>query len=88
VLLASRDGRQGSLQVQQDADLWMTVLPAGEGRELPLRAGRHAWVHLARGTASLNGQALSEGDGAAVTGEERLQLQGQDEAEVLVFDLG
>jgi redox-sensitive bicupin YhaK (pirin superfamily) len=87
VLLASRDGREGSLQLHQDADLWVTVIPAGERRELRLRPGRHAWVHLARGAASVNGTPLREGDGAAVSGEESLAFVGQEPAEVLVFDL-
>ena len=48
VLLASPEGG-GSLQVQQDVDLWMTLIAPGDTRELPLRPGRHAWVHVARG---------------------------------------
>ena len=88
VLLASRDGRAGSLQVQQDVDLWVTLLGAGERRELALRAGgRHAWVHVARGRATLDGTALGEGDGAAVSDQAALQLAGEGPAEVLVFDL-
>jgi len=86
-LLASRDGRDGSLQVRQDAELWVTLLDAGARRELPLRPGRHAWVHVARGAVSLNGTDLGAGDGAAVSGEERLALVGREPAEVLVFDL-
>jgi quercetin 2,3-dioxygenase len=88
VLLASRDGREGSLQVQQDVALWVTLLDAGVERTLPLRPGRQAWVHLARGAASVNGTALQEGDGAAISGEGSLALAGDPEAEVLVFDLG
>ena len=87
VLLASSDGRDGSLQVQQDVDLWVTLLEADERRALPLRPGRHAWVHVARGSVSVNGVPLREGDGAAVSGEEALTLVGQEPAEVLVFDL-
>ena len=52
VLLASRDGREGSLQVQQDVDLWVTLLDKGDARTLALRPGRHAWVHVARGSAA------------------------------------
>jgi redox-sensitive bicupin YhaK (pirin superfamily) len=87
VLLASRDGRDGSILVHQDVELRMTLVGPGERRELPLRAGRHAWVHVARGAVSLNGAALAEGDGAAVRGEESLSLSGERDAEVLVFDL-
>jgi quercetin 2,3-dioxygenase len=88
VLLASRDGREESLPVQQDAAVWATRLPEGERRELPLGEDRHAWVHVARGAASLNREALGEGDGAAVSGESRLALAGgAGGGEVLVFDL-
>jgi quercetin 2,3-dioxygenase len=87
VLLASRDGRDGSLQVQQDVDVWVTRLAAGERRELPLRPGRHAWVHVARGRVSLDGKALRAGDGAGVSEEERLAFAGEEDAELLVFDL-
>ena len=87
VRLASRDGGDGSLQVQQDVELWVGIVPAGARRELPLRPSRHAWVHVARGAGSLNGTALQEGDGAAVSGEPNLSLVGEKDAEVLVFDL-
>ena len=87
VLLASRDGREGSLQVAQDVAVWMTQFSDGESRELSLAPGRHAWVHVARGSASLNGTSLGEGDGAGVSGEETLRFLSGDAAEVLVFDL-
>ena len=87
VLLASRDGRQGSLQVQQDVDLWVTLLEDGDRRTLALRPGRHGWVHVARGKASVNGKSLAEGDGAAVSAEDAITLAGQGPAELLVFDL-
>ena len=86
-LLASRDGRDGSLQIQQDVDVWLALLDAGQHRELPLRPGRHAWVHVARGAADVNGTPLEEGDGAAVSGAQALTLAGRASAEVLVFDL-
>ncbi len=87
VLLASKDGRNDSLRVQQDVDLRLGLLAAGERRDLPLGSGRHAWGHVARGAVSLNGNRLQEGDGAAVSGEERLSFLCEHEAEVLVFDL-
>jgi redox-sensitive bicupin YhaK (pirin superfamily) len=86
-LLVSRDGREGSLTVQQDVDLWMTRLGPGEARDLTLRRGRHAWIHVARGSLSVNGQALGEGDGASVEDESSLSFGGEQDAEVLVFDL-
>jgi redox-sensitive bicupin YhaK (pirin superfamily) len=88
VLLASRDARDGSLQVQQDVDLWLARPPRGEERTLPLADRRHAWVQVARGSATVDGRALREGDGAAISGERSVRIAGaDDEAEVLVFDL-
>jgi len=86
-LLASKDGRDGSLQIHQDVDLWLALVEKGERRELALRPGRHAWVHVARGAVEVNAIPLAEGDGAAVSGADALTLAGGDSAEVLVFDL-
>jgi redox-sensitive bicupin YhaK (pirin superfamily) len=68
-------------------DLWVAIIGAGERRELRLRPSRHAWIHVARGSVSVNGSALGEGDGGAVSGEDPLAFIGQQPAEVLVFDL-
>jgi redox-sensitive bicupin YhaK (pirin superfamily) len=86
-LLASKDGRDESLQIAQDVDLWLALVEKGERRELALRPGRSAWVHVARGTVEVDGQTLAEGDGAALTGAEAVTLAGNGSAEVLVFDL-
>jgi quercetin 2,3-dioxygenase len=89
-LLASKDGRDGSLHVHQDVDLWL-ALDEGNGdtapRELRLAPGRHAWVHVARGAADVNGQAVVEGDGVALSGADAVKVAGRGAAEVLVFDL-
>jgi redox-sensitive bicupin YhaK (pirin superfamily) len=87
VLLASKDGRDGSIQVHQDVALWMTRLGAGDERTLALASGRHAWVHVARGSAGLGGRPLEAGDGAAVSDDAAVQLVGRADAEVLLFDL-
>jgi quercetin 2,3-dioxygenase len=87
-LLASPDGREGSLRISQDVLLWLALLEDGERRELPLAQGRHAWVHVARGSASLGGESLADGDGAAVSGADAIRLAGQGPAEILVFELG
>jgi redox-sensitive bicupin YhaK (pirin superfamily) len=87
VLLASKGGGDGSLDIHQDVDLWVTRLDPGRGRAFEQRSGRHAWIHVARGSVSVNGTTLREGDGAAVSGERRLDFLGQQAAEVLVFDL-
>src|SRR5262245_59011571 len=86
-LVASRDGRGGSLTIHQDADLYAGLLDAGQRVVQPLRPGRHAWVQVARGAVTLNGQPLRAGDGAAVADETALDLTAVDAADVLVFDL-
>jgi hypothetical protein len=87
VLLGSKDGREGSIRVHQDVALWMTRLGEGDERAHALAPGRHAWLHVARGAAALDGHALEEGDGAAVSEEPHVRLVGRGEAEVLLFDL-
>jgi redox-sensitive bicupin YhaK (pirin superfamily) len=86
-LVASPDGADGSVTIHQDARLYATLLEPGQEVAHDLAPGRHAWVHVARGRASLNGHALAAGDGAAVSAEERLVLRGEGRAEVLLFDL-
>jgi len=87
VRLVSPDGRDGTLEVKQDASLLVTVLGPGEKRAHPLAQGRQAWIQVARGTVSVNGQTLEAGDGAAVEKEAAVELQGRTEAEILLFDL-
>ncbi|MEW5850763.1 MAG: pirin family protein [Myxococcota bacterium] len=86
-LVASPDGRGGSLKVHQDVELHVAKPAQGQSMSHALRPGRHAWVHVARGDVSLNGTRLRTGDGAAVSNEERLELRAEGDSEVLVFDL-
>lgn len=87
-LLGSRDGRGGSVTIHQDVDLYVTSLSTGEAVHYPLHPQRRAWVQVARGAITLNGQALTAGDGAAIEAETQLHLTGaSDSAEVLLFDL-
>jgi redox-sensitive bicupin YhaK (pirin superfamily) len=89
-LVASHDGREGSVTVHQDLSLYSGVFGPGQHAELTLGQGRRAWVQVARGAVTLNGVALAEGDGAALEQESHLTLaakEGSPEAEVLVFDL-
>ena len=86
-LVVSPDGRQGSVKIRQNNELYATVLAAGETVTHLLKADRHAYVQVARGSVTLNGSALETGDGAAITGEKSLELTGIDAAEVLLFDL-
>jgi quercetin 2,3-dioxygenase len=86
-LIASRDRREGSIQIHQDVDLYSALLRGGESADHALQDGRHAWVQVARGEVRLNGTALSVGDGAFITDEPTLQLAASTDAEVLLFDL-
>jgi redox-sensitive bicupin YhaK (pirin superfamily) len=86
-LVASPDGRDGSVTVHTDARLFAGLFDKGQAAELPLAAGRHAWVHLVQGQAKINGTALAAGDAAALSGESLVQIEGVDASELLVFDL-
>jgi redox-sensitive bicupin YhaK (pirin superfamily) len=86
-LVASPAGEDGSLTIRQDAGLYLATLQAGDTVSHVLKPGRHAWLQILRGRAALNGRPLAAGDGAAVSAEERLEITGQDEAEVMLFDL-
>lgn len=86
-LVVSRDGRDGSVTIHQDAALYVTKLSEGKAVNHELPAGRRAWVQVVRGSITLNGVTLSQGDGAAATDESRLALRGATDAEVLAFDL-
>jgi len=86
-LVASHDGRDGSVTIHQDASVHAGLFDGDESATLELAPGRHAWVHVARGSLEINGERLGAGDGAAFTGEPRIQLGKGDQAEVLIFDL-
>ncbi len=86
-LVGSHDGREGSVTIHQDVDLYAALLDGEESATLALRPGHHAWVQVARGWVHVNGTLLKAGDGAALTDEEAVTLDRADEAEVLVFDL-
>jgi redox-sensitive bicupin YhaK (pirin superfamily) len=85
-LVASPDGRDGSVTLHQDACLYVGLLDDGQHATLPIAPGRHAWVHVARGAATVNGKRLGEGDGAALSDERAVTIDGNG-GEVLVFDL-
>jgi redox-sensitive bicupin YhaK (pirin superfamily) len=87
ILLASRDGRDGSIGIHQDLDLWVTRISPGAHRRLELERHRNAWIQVTRGSVSVNGQLLREGDGAAARGDGTLEIAGGDASEVLAFSL-
>jgi redox-sensitive bicupin YhaK (pirin superfamily) len=86
-LIASRNASDGSVKINQDAKLYVTLLRAGEEVEHEFAAGRHGWLQVARGGVEVNGKALAQGDGAAISDEEKVSIKGTDDAEVLLFDL-
>lgn len=86
-LVGSRDGRGGSVTIHQDVSLYVSRLSEGSRVTHTLAPGRSAWVHVATGAATLNGEALREGDGAAVTSERALELVATGDSEILLFDL-
>jgi redox-sensitive bicupin YhaK (pirin superfamily) len=86
-LVASPDGRDGSVMIHQDARIFAGLFDGAETATLELAPGRHAWVHVARGQLDVNGAPLATGDGAAFSAEPAITLANGQAAEVLVFDL-
>jgi redox-sensitive bicupin YhaK (pirin superfamily) len=86
-LVGSRDGRDGSITIHQDVDLYSTVLRKGDRVEHELRPGRYGWVQVASGQARVNGIDVKSGDGVAIQDETAVTIEGDGDAEVLLFDL-
>lgn len=86
-LVASSDGRDGSVTVHSDADLYATVLAQGGSVEHAFADQRIGWVQVARGSVEVNGVMLEEGDGLAVADEAKITLAAGGPAEALVFDM-
>jgi redox-sensitive bicupin YhaK (pirin superfamily) len=86
-LVASRDGRDGSLTVHQDVDLYAAMLEPGGKARLDLAKDRHVWVQVARGEVEVNGSRLAAGDGAAILDQDSVELVSASGGEILVFDL-
>ncbi len=86
-LVASSDGRDGSVTLHQDAKLFVGNFGEGQATRYELEPGRHAWVHVARGTVKLQGEALAEGDAAAIDEGGAIDIAGSSGGEVLLFDL-
>jgi len=86
-VVASPDGRDGSVTIHQDATLATTLLAPGDKVEHTLAKGRYAWIQVARGAITVNGESLDTSDGVAVAGTGPITITGVKDAEVLVFDL-
>jgi redox-sensitive bicupin YhaK (pirin superfamily) len=86
-LIASGDGRDGSVLIHQDASVYATIMGSGHALAHPLAPGRLGYVHVIRGSVDVNGVTLKGGDAAKISGESEVMLAGADNAEVLLFDL-
>ena len=86
-LITSKSGRDGSIAIHQDADLYLAKLEAQQTVTHNLGADRHAWLHVAEGEVILNGQTLVSGDAVAVSGESALEIRGDKTSQILLFDL-
>jgi quercetin 2,3-dioxygenase len=87
-LIASRDGRDGSITVHQDAAIYAAVVRPGDHVRYAVAPDRHAWLQVARGPLTLGSHTLQEGDGVAMGGETTLDVTSTATAEILLFDLG
>src|SRR4051812_18279235 len=86
-LMTSKAGRDGSIAIRQDADLWLAKLEPGQAVAHSLAKDRHAWVHVAEGEVVVNGKTLVTGDAAAISAESKIDLSANKPAQVLLFDL-
>jgi redox-sensitive bicupin YhaK (pirin superfamily) len=86
-LIASNDGRDGSVTIHQDAQVYACVLEDGHSIDHAPGANRHVWIQLARGSVRLNDVELKQGDGAAASNEAGLTIVARERAELLLFDL-
>lgn len=86
-LIASADGSSGSVRINQDANVFATILEPDEAVAQNLSRDRHGWIQVARGAVMVNGEPLEQGDGAAISGEERIDLRSLGRSEVLLFEL-
>lgn len=86
-LIASPDATDGSVKINQDACLFVTLLKPGEEVAHNFAEGRYGWLQVAKGEVDLNGQKLGPGDGAAISDEQKLTIKGAKDSEILLFDL-
>jgi len=86
-LIASADGRDDSVQLNQDVSLFASILDAEQEVERAMDPARYAWIQVARGSISVNGENAEQGDGVIVVAESALTIRAQEPAEVLLFDL-
>lgn len=86
-LIAAKDGREGAVTIHQDVDLYTSILEPGDVVTYELKPHRYAWLQIAQGVATLNGNALRAGDGVQLSGQAQLEISTDIGAEILLFDL-
>lgn len=87
LLVASPDGAEGSVRVQQDVRMYASVVEGAQSVEHTIARGRKGWLHVVTGAANVNGHALGAGDGIAIDGEEALTVRSDSKGEILLFDM-
>lgn len=87
VLAVSHDGRDGSIAIHQDADLYISKLQAGRSVEFPLRPERGAWIQMVKGSLNINGTVIKSGDGLSAVDEPLLKILAESDSEFMLFDL-
>lgn len=87
VLVVSQEGREGSIAIKQDADLYISRLKEKDSQSFQLRAGRGAWVQVVKGRIKVNGEEISTGDALSFENEERLNFESLEDSELMLFDL-
>jgi quercetin 2,3-dioxygenase len=87
VLIGSELGRDGSVKVHQNVDIWAARFGSGAQASFRLKPSRRAWAHIARGAGTFNGTLLRAGDGAAISQEELLEFKAVEDVEIILFDL-
>jgi redox-sensitive bicupin YhaK (pirin superfamily) len=86
-LIASQDGRNESVTIHQNADVYASLLSPGQEVKHSIANGRGAWLQIIRGAASVNGNPLQTGDGAALEQEQQIEIRATEETELLLFDV-
>ncbi|NMF62660.1 pirin family protein [Brasilonema octagenarum] len=86
-LIGAKDGRDGAIIINQDVDLYTSILEPGDVINYHLKPNRYAWLQIAQGIVTLNGEELRAGDGVQMSGEEQLEISTNIGAEILLFDL-
>ena len=87
LLVGSRDGRDGSVTIHRDVDLYATLLSENQEVKHELTVGRKAWAQVARGAVKINGEQMYPGDGAGINEPGTIAITGTSDSEVLIFDM-